>query len=248
MVLEACRPKSEDWPDPFYSAVEEVRALGEAGRKALLTIASQDDDGDAACAVDLLRQLRDDRVVPVARAILRSRKANVWLRSQALYVVGDFSVESAFETAMKAFSDAAAAFQVRSAAVYALGRLARPEGRQALLHALATEERHPLQAEMIIAVGVPGHTQAVPVLRALADTPSLQTIWSQRVRVVTSLIRIGTSESRRAAMEVVLSTVDELQRADLSERARRELFVHRSGLRDPAEIAEVDTLLARLPK
>ena len=96
------------------------------------------------------------------------------------------------------------------------------------------------------AAGVPGHAEAVDLLLQVAKEPPYSEGGSYRMDVAISLCRIATDRSRHEAVDLVPTIQDEVSRQELRNKLSAMFEQQRLASRNPAEIASIDEVLARL--
>lgn len=239
-VREICSTLTDD-PMGSEKNFEEIVSLGEEGRKALVTLASSK-DVLSRCALGHLIRLEDKRAIPIIRKILNDPRADVGMREEALFAVAAFKDIASFEKVIEAFHSGNG--QLASAGAHALGVLEDERGLRAMREKLA-DPRYP-RAAIVQAIGVRGHEEAIDPLLGLVDDPILVKYEWLRSDLILSLGRIGVPRSRAAAVDLVGGIKEESLRRRIATELTGVLWGQRRASQDPAEIAEIESLVAKL--
>jgi len=227
-----------DDPAAHNNRLRQIERLGEDARQALLNVASSKEP-QAGCALQYLFDLKDRRALPIVRKILRDPRADAGLKESAIVGVGVFKDAASFDEVLKAFQSG----KFMRQAPLALAALRDERGLRALREALKDPA---LRFAVVDAVGFYGHAEAVDPLMELMNDPRITKYGSMRADLVLSLGRIGTSRSRRLAMDLYRDTQDESLRRGLSLDLFGVFVGQRRQSRDEAEIRDINEQLERL--
>jgi hypothetical protein len=149
---------------------DQIAALGEPGRKALVKRArSGGHEGDRA--MSFLLRLGDLRALEVTRKLLSDRKSTPELKKRALNAVAYSRDVESTAMVLELFRSAEDEDVAREAAG-ALSVLRDEGGLRAMREALSDPRYKRLEGDLVRAVGVPDHEEAVAPLVRLLDQPA----------------------------------------------------------------------------
>ena len=139
-----------------------------------------------------LRRLREaGDIAGLIRALAsREEKKGYTLRGRAARYLGELQAESALTAVGELTTDPA--LHARESAVYALGRIGRPEALPVLIAALGDPTVRPVAAASL---GDIGDARAVPHLVQVLEDPKFLT----RATAINALLRIDDRSGREAA-------------------------------------------------
>ena len=183
--------------------------------------------------------------MPAIRRVLRNPKTDERVMSLAVAGVGVFKDAASFDQVAAAFRSTSD--ELVRVAAYALARLGDDRSKRLLRDALMDPSYARARAIVARVIGVPGHVEAIPLLRAVAQLPPFTDPPDAVARydLAVSFARIGTDESRREALAVYASIPDFLRIMLQNELSL--LFRSQMGKsRDAAEIASIDEELWQL--
>jgi HEAT repeat protein len=218
-----------------------IVSLGEEGRKALASLASSKEPV-ARCALGYLVRLEDKRALPIIRKVLGDSHADVGLKEDALFGVAAFEDHASIDEVIEAFRSGNPSLVQAAARV--LGALGDERGLRAMLDKLA-DSSYPRPA-MVRALGVKGYDDAIGPLVALAADPVFAKHEWLRGDVILSLSRIGTGQSRAAALDLLGGVKEEALRRRIASDLSGVLWQQRRACQEAAETEEIDALLAKL--
>jgi len=228
--------------DSFYERellLEAARDLGEEGRKQFRNMV-RSRDVYASCALNYLAEFEDPATLLLEQQVLRDSKANVTLRAAAIAAAGRLRDSESLAFVLAAFRGRDE--ELFAVSAYALGELGDERGLRALRDAL----RGPRRFAVVRAVGVRGHAEAVPLLIRLMDDPLVESLSVVRADLTLSLARIGTTESRAAALTLFRTTGDETLRYRLAQGICSAFFELRSKTSEAVELAAIRRDMAQV--
>lgn len=244
-LREFCR--ANEFPDGTVWPRAEVgrRFLsdyGDHGLQALLELAAES-SRDGKCALEILRVASVADALPIARSILRRRRAPVFMRAEALATVAHFRDTQSLEEVLAAFRSGDRGLVGPSA--HALGVLGDPRGWAELRSAVKQPKYVRLEYAILRGMAQPGHEQAVSlIIEAVAngkDHPASGCLL---------LWQIGGVTARRGAI-ALLERVSPIQRAQIAEDFRWSLAKETGLEPDPdvaADIAALDRMIEAAAK
>lgn len=241
-IREICAYAGDD-PAAPERLFEEVRALGETGRRELLSLVRRRRP-DAPCALHYLNRLGDRRAIPLIRDILlRERNAPYWLLMRAVNGAAVFEDAACFAPVLEIFRLKDGDLSLAGQAAFALVAMEREEGRRAVREALTAPEYTGVRLQLIAAVGVRGHVEAIePLLTAADKYPMLMG------EVARSLVRIATPQSRAAGVEMIdrVNYPEPWLRKNAISDVYYLLRAQKDWSKNPTEIAEIEALMKKL--
>ena len=247
-IQELCRAQADFDPESSLRLEarrrERLDALGERGRTTLLKLA-RGKTVDRGCALYMLiHPLHDRRALPIIRKLLRDRQAPKDLKALALEGAGVLRDSESFERVLAAFRSGERTLV--DPAAFALGALGDERGLRALRDALTDPQYRAALRSVIMGVGVAGHEQAIEPLLGLLTQPEIVRKDSLRSSIACSLIGIGTTRSREAA----LSTLGQIAEKGYVHEAAlcmlHALEAQRTAATNPSEQQELEQMSARV--
>jgi tetratricopeptide (TPR) repeat protein len=130
-------------------------------------------------ALNALQNMRAERAVPIATAVLNDRSQPEELRRQALFIIADKGEESpeleqqARDTLLRTGRDATDSMEIRKQAIFWLSELEGEETLNALQEITSTINDPELLNSAIFAISEQEGPQAVALLRQLAENEAL---------------------------------------------------------------------------
>ena len=241
-VKQICDMMSDDDPGIAQKRLAAITELGETGSKELVKLAgSRSPYRD--CALEFLVDLRDARVVPIIRRVLRENPPST-LRRAALLGVAVFQDQPSFDKVADAFQEGD--LDVKAVAALALGSLGDPRGLAMLRSALLDPAYSQIRRSLIVGIGSPGHEEGIDLLLSLSNEPGYTQSQGGRMGLVLSLASIGTERSRRAAVDMIASFPEERVRVELRYQLVSKFTTQRMASHDPSEIASIEAVLQEL--
>jgi HEAT repeat protein len=233
-VRKICTPAFEEDAGAPDMGFHNLQALGEPGRQALVALAKQNDTL-GACGFDYLYRLGDVRAVPVAREVLKDPGAVEDRLSIALSTVEEFEDTQSFDRVLELFR--VGSKRIKGDAAHALGALGDPRGLAALRDALTDPAYADALLEIIEAVGVEGHEQAIDALVAIGQAKDPKSMALSEC--ISSLAGIGSPRSRAAAMSLLDRFAMKSSRLDLIVKLFGSFWGQRCRRTDAGEKAEI---------
>ncbi len=227
--------------------LEELRALGEPARRALLELAGQKSSLARECAwAALARDFRDPRVLPILRRALVDRDESAEDRGDAAVLLGAMNDASAFEMIVGLLDEEA----TWSDAVHALGELkgerAQRTVRQLMLESLAkgTEEKPYRRGALLGAIGHQRNDEMIPLV--LADLERSERTDHSRYFACRTLAEIGTRASLSTMLEIFDGIQNRYTRDEIARFAIEKLTELKAKASDAGTLAFCEETIERL--
>jgi len=193
----------------------------------------------------MLTLVRDQRIVPVLRAVLATPDEEDGVRGEAvgyLAILNDTASVPVIRDLLRASGT------LPSVAARALARIDSPEARHAIRERLADESISKiLRLELVVAAGRQHDIDAIALILAFAEKERDRIFQSA---AATALGRIGTIEAARLAEEIIVQRLPQPD-YDCSRRWTASevilgLTAARKNNRNPADRREIDAIIRRL--
>jgi hypothetical protein len=130
-------------------------------------------------ALNALQNMRAERAVPIATAVLNDRSQPEELRLQALFIIADKGEESpeletqARDALLRTSRDASDSMEIRRQAIFWLSELGGEETLNALQEIMSTSNEPELLKSAIFAISQQEGAQAAALMRTLAENEAL---------------------------------------------------------------------------
>jgi 6,7-dimethyl-8-ribityllumazine synthase len=130
-------------------------------------------------ALNALQNMRAERALPIATAVLNDRSQPEELRRQALFIIADKGEEStelqkqALDTLLSTSRDATDSMEIRKQAIFWLSELEGEETLSALQEIVSNSNDEELLKSAIFAIAEQDSAQAAALLRELAENEAL---------------------------------------------------------------------------
>jgi HEAT repeat protein len=237
---EFCKFPEDFEGDLRIRRTDELRRLGEAARRALLTVA-RSQAGGRDCALEYLWRLGDQRAIPILRSIVGNPSDPS--RAAAVTLLGFMNDRASLPTFLSLLNSGDQ-WLVR-ASVAGLGGVNDEQAREALRRMLARTDSTEVQIAAISAVANQHDAAAIPLLVEVARGAEKIGHRGIDMMAAVALADLDRASSDDAAVDAVAAIVDVSTRSDAARGVARVLEGKINSPR-PSDVPHRTELIERL--
>ncbi len=241
---DSCSAEPDDFGQIEHQRrIDDLRALGQPARDALLTLA-RSRRASAKCALRFLVELGDRRAIPMLRKIATTPDAStgdLMLALWGLGLLGDVQSVSLIASFLQHSHPA-----ISESAINALG-FVNDDRARVTLRALLSDTQYISRRYLLLrAIGRQRDAAATTSIASIIQAAALPEDYLLVAEGVIALIRIRTPDSVAAAQAGLTSVAGPPFRSRILNAARRELRMDLTRTEEPSERRALQSLLERL--